>query len=43
MNDNFELEQTELEIIDLFLNQGFSIRKISERYNSYGRTKIKNI
>lgn len=43
MNDNFELNQIELEIVGLFLNEGLSIRKISNRYTGYGRTRIKNI
>lgn len=33
----------ELNIIDLFLNKGKSIREISEMYENYGRTRINNI
>ncbi len=38
-----ELNKIEKQIVDLYLNKGLSIRKISEKYPEYGRTKIRNI
>lgn len=43
MVQNEEFSEIELEIINCYLDQNMSIREISQKYNDFGRTKIRNV